>query len=151
MKRIVWIVALAVLGGCQTLDTDRGLELDQETSDVDFQVKESKTLSILAKIETAVADYVKTEKEIPPKLTALVPKYLADIPLVELPGTRHKDSSAVQYYPSSIIHDGVIDGTLLKDSGKWGYVFTDRQVIVFIDCTHRSSKGVPWYQARGVY
>ncbi len=37
------------------------------------------------------------------------------------------------------------------DTGKWGYVFNESQVVVFIDCTHKSGRGRPWYQERGVY
>lgn len=152
MKGMACVAALALLAGCQTIGEERpAVELDQEATDVDFQVKESKALSHLAKLETAVADYYKIEHKVPAKLTDLIPKYLADIPIVEIVGARHKDTSAVQYYPGDIILDGRIDGTRLKDSGRWGYAYTEKQVIIFIDCTHRNPKGLPWYQARGIY
>ncbi|MFA6316367.1 MAG: hypothetical protein WC943_03030 [Elusimicrobiota bacterium] len=152
MRTMACVAAFALLCGCQTLGEERpAVELDQEATEVDFVVKESRTLSILAKLETAIADFYKTEGKVPRKLTDLVPKYLADIPTVELVGARHKDTSAVQYYPADIIRDGQIDGSRLKDSGKWGYAYNEKQVIVFVDCTHRNSKGVPWFQVRGIY
>lgn len=152
MRTLAWVAAAALLCGCQTLGEEpRVEELDQEAGEVDLAVKESKTLSVLAKLETAVADYYKAEGKIPRKLTDLVSKYLADVPTVQLPGSRHKETGAVQYYPGDIIRDGQIDGSRLKDSGKWGYAFTDKQVIIFVDCTHRNSKGLPWYQVRGIY
>jgi hypothetical protein len=146
------VAALAFLCGCQTLGEEhQAVELDQEARDIDQVVKETKTFSALAKIETALDEYLRTEGKVPAKLTDLIPKYLADIPSVELVGARHKDTSAVQYYPGGVIRDERIDGSQLRDSGKWGYAFTEKQVIIFVDCTHRNSKGIPWFQARGIY
>jgi hypothetical protein len=46
---------------------------------------------------------------------------------------------------------GKIDGTRLKDTGRWGYASNGRRVIVFIDCTHPDSRGKPWHRARGMF
>ena len=45
----------------------------------------------------------------------------------------------------------VVNGSRLKDTGGWGYVHNDRQVIIFVDCIHKMMDGKFWYQARGVY
>ena len=61
------------------------------------------------------------------------------------------ESDAVKIYSSDVLSDGQVDGAKLAGSGHWGYVRNERQVVVFIDCLKPSSKGVPWYQERGVY
>lgn len=109
---------------------------------------ETSNLARLAALERSLNDFVVGEGRIPKTLDELVPKYLAEIP--EVGGLRgHKDSALVRYYPSSVISDGIINGSLLKDSGGWGYAFNDSQLIVFVNCTHKSMAGQLWYQARG--
>ena len=117
----------------------------------DIYAQESRTLSSLATLESAIHDYIKGEGKIPGKLDDLIPKYLAEIPVTELGIRKHSDNSRVENYPSSIIRDGVIDGSELRDTGHWGYTHNDRQVIVFVDCTHTDSRGKPWYKERGVF
>ena len=97
-------------------------------------------------METALASFVKGERRIPERLDELVPKYLAEIPSVDIAVGGHHETNAVKYYASDLLRDGQIDGTKLKDTGKWGYVHNDRQVVIFVDCTHPSSRGQPWYQ-----
>ena len=111
---------------------------------------EDKARSDLGRLETAVADYYKTEKRIPAKLDALIPKYLSEVPPLDLPACGG-ESDKVKIYPSGVLRGGQVDGTQLLGTGRWGYVFNDRQVVIFIDCLKPSSKGVPWYQVRGVY
>lgn len=147
------IIFCAAFAGCSSLGRDEigGKEFDSSVRNADLRIKESRTLSSLSKLESAVSDYYKAEGRIPAKLDVLIPKYLADMPIVEISIRGHKDSSGVQQYPGSVIRDGQVDPSQLQDTGKWGYVFNDRQVIVFVDCTHTTSRGTPWYQERGVY
>lgn len=145
--------AAAVLGCAAWTGRDEigGAELAQEVRSADVHVKESRTLSGLAKLEASLSDYTKTEGKIPPNLETLIPKYLAAMPIVETGVPGHKDTSSVRSYQSQVLVDGRVDGTKLDDTGKWGYVFNDRQIVVFVDCTHRAVDGSPWYQHRGVY
>jgi hypothetical protein len=130
---------------------DATRDLDEKSGAVEAAVRESRTLTGLAQIEAALSDFYKSERRIPRKLDELVPKFLAEVPSVETGVRGHKDTAAVQYYVGEIIRDGQIDGSRIDDTGKWGYAQNERQVIVFVDCTHQNSKGVPWYQVRGVF
>lgn len=143
-KRILFLTAAAVLAGC-------ALTRDERSSS-DVQIRESRTLSALFQLEQAVAAYYKAKGKIPPTLDALIPQYLASMPAVEIsaPGG-HRDTSRVEIYPSKALRGGQVDGSQIKDTGRWGYVFNDRQVVVFIDCTHLSSRGKPWYRERGAF
>jgi hypothetical protein len=154
MKRLAMsLLALsAAAAGCSMMKEDpASREVEQKAQEVEFQAKESQTRSALAGIESALKAFVDTEKRIPESLDELVPKYLAEIPVVEIGVRGYHDTNAVKIYPSSILVQGSIDGSKLKDTGRWGYVHTDNRVVVFIDCTEKSSRGIPWYQERGVY
>lgn len=128
---------------------DPGKIFDMEVGDMERKAQESKTLSALAIIEAALKDYVSMEKRIPERLDQLMPKYLPTIPTISLGVPEHRESSSVTYYPSGAIEKGQVKASLLKDSGAWGYVFNESQVIIFVDCTHSSIQGRPWYQAKG--
>ena len=156
MKRLFWIAACAALtagcgGGPVSRETRISEDVDQNVRDAETRAQESRTLSSLAKIEESVATYVKTEKSIPESLDQLIPKYLAEVPPVEIGVRWHRDTALVKVYPETILRDGQIDGSQLKDTGRWGYVHNERQVVVFIDCTHQSRQGHPWYQTHGAY
>lgn len=150
---VLFFLALTGAAGCGSLGKDEigGREMDQTVNDVNFRIKESRTLSSLAKLESSISDYYKAENKIPSKIESLIPKYLGEVPTVEISVRGHKDTSDIKYYSSDILRDGQVDGTKIKDTGKWGYVFNERQVIIFVDCTHTTSRGAPWYQERGVY
>mgnify|MGYP001615627472 CR=1 FL=1 len=126
-------------------------DVDQSVRDAEARAQYSRTLSSLAHIEESLAAYVKAEGNIPETLDQLVPRYLADIPSAELSVRGHSDNARVQKYPSAVLRDGQIDGSQLRDTGRWGYVHNDRQVVLFVDCTHPSRGGRPWYQEKGVY
>jgi hypothetical protein len=154
--RSFWPVAVvAALTGCggggASRDASISREVEQTVREADSRAAESRTLSALARIEDSVAAYVKSENSIPGKLDDLVPRYLAEIPAVELGVRGHRDTAKVQIYPGAALRDGQIDGSQLKDTGRWGYVHNERQVVVFIDCTHQSPRRQPWYQTRGVH
>lgn len=154
MKKPSICLALALLStaGCGMLKDDpSSKDIDQKASEVEFQAKESRTRSALARMEAALRAYVDEEKKIPENLEELIPKFLADIPMVETGVRGHFDTAAVKNYPPTILQDGLINGAKLRDSGRWGYVHNAERVVVFIDCTHKSSQSIPWYQERGVY
>ncbi|MFA6030596.1 MAG: hypothetical protein WC969_12135 [Elusimicrobiota bacterium] len=149
----LWAAALA-LSGCSSMGL-REESVSREGSDEVRRSErlsvESHTLSRLAAIERSLDDFIKAEKRVPKTLDELVPKFLAEIPEVELGLRGHRDNAAVRYYPAAIILDDQIDGTRLKDTGGWGYVYNEHRVIVFVDCVHKMMKGSYWYQARGVF
>jgi hypothetical protein len=145
-------VAASGLAGCAswTGKDEASVEFDKETSANDAAVREDKARMNLRALESAVADYVKGENRIPEKLDTLVPKYLAAIPPLDLPECGH-ETEKVQIYPSEVLRDGQVDGSQLRGTGRWGYVYDSARVVVFVDCLKPSSKGVPWYKVRGVY
>lgn len=153
MRKLTLAAAAFALAGCGTMIGKDSIERDVEATvrDNERSVIEARTLSGLARLESGVSDYIKHEGKIPPKLDALLPKYLAELPAVEIGVQGHRDTTDVKVFPADVLRDGVLNGTRLSDTGKWGYVFNERQVVVFVDCTHQSSKGRPWYLERGVY
>jgi hypothetical protein len=156
MKNRVFILALLGLAsaggsGCMNMTGKdaASIEFDKETSADDARIREDKARTSLRTLESAVADYIKTEQRIPEKLDLLVPKYLSQIPSLDIPACGG-ESGQVQNYPPSILRDGQVDGSALRGTGRWGYVYDDARVVVFIDCLKPSSAGVPWYQMRGL-
>jgi hypothetical protein len=149
-KWALGLAALLALAGCRGFGVkdESAVELERNFQDSDLKVREHRTFSALAEMETALAGYLKHEKRIPQKLDQLIPKYMADVPSVDIGVGGHRETHAVKYYASDILRDGQIDGTRLKDTGRWGYVYNERQVVIFVDCTHPSSRGKPWYQER---
>lgn len=150
---ILTATAVMFMSGCAAgfLGKDEAaVDFDKETSANEAKVKEDRVRSSLAQLETRMADYTKTEKKIPAKLELLVPKYLAEIPTLDLPVCGH-ESNKVEVYSPVILRDGQVDGSRLKGSGHWGYVFTEERIVIFVDCLKPSLRGVPWYQERGVY
>jgi hypothetical protein len=157
MKRKLFVfAALGLLAagcsGCANLTgkDEASIEFDKETSADEARVREDKTRTSLSALESSLSDYVKTERKIPEKLDLLIPKYLAEIPSLDVPACGG-ESNKVQSYPSSVLRDGQVDGTLIRGTGRWGYVYDDARVVVFVDCLKPSITGVPWYQVRGVY
>jgi hypothetical protein len=151
---IAAVLAAAVLAGCGTApgrEDQISQEVEKSVQDAETRARESRTMSALAKLEEAIAAYIGAEKRIPDSIEELIPKYLAEVPSVEIDARGHHDNNAVRKYPASILMDGQIDGSQLKDSGRWGYVHNDRQVVIFIDCTHQSRRGHPWYMQHGVF
>ena len=155
-KKLFLFAALGLFSGgvcgCASMfgKDEAAAEFDKETSADDARVLEDKTRTALSALESAVADYVKTEQKVPEKLEQLIPKYLSQIPSLDVPACRG-ESNQVQNYPPSILRDGQVDGASIKGTGRWGYVYNDARVVVFVDCLKPSSSGVPWYQMRGVY
>lgn len=150
---LVFLAAAALAAaGCGGFTRDRiTREVEQNVQEVDLRAIESRTLGHLSALEAAIADFYRAENRAPAKLEELIPKFLPDIPQVELGVRGHSATNEVRKYPPEVIQDGVIDGVQLKDTGRWGYAAKGNRVIVFVDCVHRTSKGNPWYQERGVY
>lgn len=152
MKKMFWLLAAtAAFTACAGAREDAARDLDATFRNSENQVKESRTLAGLGRLEASLADHAKHENKVPAKLEDLIPKYLAEMPAVELGLREHKDTGAARNYPSSVLRGGQIDGTRIGDTGKWGYAFTEDRVVVFVDCTHLTRRGKPWYQERGVY
>ena len=151
--RNIMLTAAAVLltAGCAGMlgKDEASADFDKETSANEARIKEDRVRSSLAQIEARLADYTKT-LPIPAKLEKLVPKYLAEIPSLDLPVCGH-ESNKVEVYSPDILRDGQVDGSRIRGSGHWGYVFNDTRVVIFVDCLKPSLRGVPWYQERGVY
>ena len=152
MKRFWIVVAAAALTACSGSSRDKGIarEVERSILEADWRAKETRTISALARLEEALDAYIKTERAIPETLELLVPKYLGEIPTVELEIRGHRDVAQVELYDRRILRDGQIDGSQLRDTGRWGYVYNDRQVVVFVDCTHQSRRKTPWYQHHGL-
>ena len=153
MKKLIVTAAAALLtAGCAGLfaKDEAAADFDKETSANEAKVKEDRVRSSLAQIETRLSDYTKTEKKVPAKLELLVPKYIAEIPSLDLP-VCGRESSKVEVYSPEILRDGQVDGSRLRGTGHWGYVFTEDRIVIFVDCLKPSLRGVPWYQERGVY
>ena len=157
MKRNLWAFAAigllsAAVSGCASLTgkDEASVEFDKETSADEARVREDKTRNSLSSLESAVSDYVKTEQKVPDKLELLIPKYIAQIPSLDVPACGG-ESNQIQNYPPSILRDGQVDGATIRGTGRWGYVYNDTRVVVFVDCLKPSNAGVPWYQVRGVY
>jgi hypothetical protein len=160
LRRIFFVcgtlaVFAAGLSGCSTWANWTGkdeasADFEKAATADDARVREDKTRTNLSHLETAVADYVKNEGKVPEKLDALVPKYLPAIPSVEVAACGG-DSNLVEKYPSNVLRDGKVDGARIHGAGRWGYVYDDARVVVFVDCLKPSMDGVPWYQVRGIY
>ncbi|MBI4376888.1 MAG: hypothetical protein HY549_10620 [Elusimicrobia bacterium] len=149
--RITPLISLFLLCACagNRRDSEVSREVEETVRRAEIRSKESQTLSALAKLEEGLSAFTRAERRIPKSLDKLIPKYLAEIPAVET--STHKENSSVMIYPPNVLRDGQIDGSRLRDTGGWGYIATQRQIVVFIDCTHPTTRGEPWYKARGVF
>ena len=111
MKISAYVFMLSVLlmtAGCAGMlggKDETSADFDRETSATELHIKEDRVRSSLAKIESSLSDYTKTEKTIPAKLDKLVPKFLAGIPSLDLPVCGH-ETDKVEIYPASILRDG---------------------------------------------
>ena len=153
MNKIILTATLLLTAGCAAMlggKDESAADFENETSANEARVKEDRVRSSLAQLEARMADYTKTERTIPTKLEKLVPKYLGEIPTLDLP-VCGRESSQVEVYPTDVLRDGQVDGSRIRGTGRWGYVFNDRQIVIFVDCLKPSLRGVPWYQERGVY
>lgn len=154
MRSLTLVVAVSALAGCGGMFGGKEMgatsDFDHDTSAVDLRVREDRARAGLVKLEASVADYVKAEKRIPARIDLLIPKYLGEMPTLSLP-VCGRDTDRVESYGPEVLRGGQVDGSRIKGTGRWGYVFNDDRVVVFVDCVKPSSRGVPWYQERGAY
>jgi hypothetical protein len=152
MRYSLVLAALIAAGGCANMTGARDVHSDIEAQSVavDASAQENDVRASLGHIENALSDYVKSENKIPDDLEALVPKYLAAIPPLDVTACG-RPTDDVQNYPADVLHDGQVDGTRIRGRGVWGYVHNSARVVVFVDCLKTSSTGTPWYQVRGIY
>lgn len=150
MRAAVLCALAAALSGCSLFQDKASQEVDANVRQMELTASESHTFSSLSHIDDALSAYVKDNHRIPESLDLLVPKYLAEIPAVELGIHGYSDKARVTIYPPTVLRDGQVDGMLIKDTGGWGYVYNDHQVVVFVDCTRRDSRGRAWYLERGL-
>ncbi|NNN06214.1 MAG: hypothetical protein HKL90_09975 [Elusimicrobia bacterium] len=146
------LAAAAFAAGCAQMTGAKDVRTDieaQETS-VDSDTQESDARTSLGSIENALAEYIKSEQAIPADLDELVPKYLADIPPLDITACGRR-TQGVQKYPSTILRGGRVDGARIKGTGLWGYVHDSQRVVIFVDCLKPAANGTPWYQVRGIY
>lgn len=148
---LIALIAIGMSACAGTRDAEISNEVAASVRQSETLARESRTLSGLAKIEESIAAYLRTERRIPQNLEILIPKYLADVPPADIPVTGHKETNKVRVYPALVLRDGKIDGSQVRDEGGWGYVFNERQVVVFVACTHAASNGKPWYSQKGAF
>ncbi len=113
---------------------------------------EGATKGNLGSLRSALAIYYgDAEGVYPATLDALIgPKYLPAIPKTKIDA--HMETAVWTPYGAEVCtgkteYGSEIDSTKIKDTGGWGYV-TDPKApcygMVFVDCTHRDSKGKLW-------
>ena len=147
--------ALACAPSTKLFSDSSSRAMDAEASKVRVQADESQTLSFLGNIDSAIAAYYHDTGSIPPDIKSLVPKYLFEIPIVELGLTDYRNTRMVTVYPPSILKDGRVNGEKIKNTGGWGYVVNGNQVIAFVDSTaalrYPLDTHAPkyWYQQSG--
>ncbi len=108
---------------------------------------ESRTLTNLALLQAAVEAYARVHSRPPGKLKAIVPKFLTGIPAVE--GlSKHKPSNNARKYPLTALEYGAVNKGFIRDLGGWGYIPSDPPKV-FVDCIHKSSRGLFWYAEHG--
>ena len=152
-RPVLFGLALAAAAGCASmgLAPDRSPGVESEIQDAERRAHEDRTRSALAAMEVGLADFLKAEGGVPAKLDALIPKYLSEIPVADVGLRAHSASADVKYYPAEVIQDEMVDGTRLRDTGRWGFAFNGRRAILFVDCTHKTTLGELWYQVRGIH
>jgi hypothetical protein len=106
---------------------------------------EGKAKGNLGSLRASLAIYYgDTEGKYPKDPKALVPKYLPEIPALELPD--HPASNEI-----IVLTDAKGDkiDPYIKDTGKWLYISNPDSPLdgtLVIDCNHKDAKGRLWYQ-----
>lgn len=113
---------------------------------------EGATKGNLGSLRSSLAIYYgDAEGHYPATLDALVePRYLKEIPKTKI--ADHKETDLWTPYGAEVCtgssqFGGEIDATKIKDTGGWGYVADPKAScwgMVFVDCTHRDTKGKRW-------
>jgi hypothetical protein len=151
--RLLLIAAVAALAGCSSLTGAKEMgasDFGTDTNAADLRVREDRARAGLVTLENSISDFVKSEKRVPSKLEELIPKYLAELPSLNIPGCG-RETERAQVYGPEVLRGGQVDGSRIKGTGRWGYVYNSDRVVVFVDCVKPSSRNIPWYQERGAY
>ena len=113
---------------------------------------EKRNVARLAELRIASAKYFgEHDAYYPAKLEDLAPLLAGGkIPMVAVPN--HEETAEVEVYAPEACRKrkGGIEllPKKLRDTGRWGYVPKDNEAcwgMIFIDCTHKNSKGKPLY------
>lgn len=130
----------AVIGGAKGLLAAR---LDPE--------RERQTRSSLVSLRSAVAIRFGVSNGVhPATLESLTPGFVRELPAAYT--GRHGDAAGETAYGAEACAGGAADpprAEALKDGGGWGYVGDSGASCrgqVFVDCTHRDSRGKEWYK-----
>lgn len=99
----------------------------------------------LAYIRRAITSFqVEHQGTSPRSIWNLIPKFLPELPTLALPHHGQKDTVI------EIANDAAMDiRRHLCDSGKWLYIADSKSKncgLLIVDCMHRSSYGVKWYE-----
>lgn len=113
---------------------------------------EGATKGGLGSLRSASAIYYGENEGIyPAALEALVnPEFLKEIPKTKL--EHHKETAVWTAYGNEVCgakkeYEHEIDASKLMDTGGWGYVTDPKSDCwgqIFVDCTHRDTRGRPW-------
>lgn len=150
MKARLALLLAASLAGCAFGGSSRGRAPKHRLTEAERLAAESQALSSLAALEAAVAGFAKTKGAPPRRLEDVVPLYLPEMPVLDLGLEAHPLTRESSLFPAEILQDGAPDPARLRDSGRWGYI-AGAAPLVFIDCTHQSSRLRPWHLERGVF
>lgn len=110
--------------------------------------EEGSTKGKLGSIRANVSIYFGDHDGFYPKsLQELVPRYLPELPSVTI--GHHPKTSAVTVYGRQACSGTEVDPGAVRDTGRWGFIRApkdDCNGSVFVDCTHKDSKGREWYK-----
>lgn len=107
---------------------------------------ETAALAALSELRKAVESYKAAKGKYPGRLNKLTPKYLPEIPAINV--ADHPTTDEVLEIDSTDYDENLHQ--VITDSGKWLY-FTNKKSkhhgLVLIDCSHKDARGVERYKA----
>ncbi len=141
------LASLALSGGCAFGGRPRAEP--RQAGPEERLILESSTLTSLALLEASVGTFTRDKGRPPARLEDLVPDHIGQLPVVELGLAAHPDAAEAFNYGPGVLENGALREGMLRDSGRWGYAVEGGSARVFVDCTHESSRGRPWFKERG--
>lgn len=155
MRRFSAVLAALFFSGCRVGFGGRRAPAPPapilEITELERALMESRTLSNLAALEAALGQFIAKEGKAPAKLEELIPKYISELPPLELGFLGHKTGKGSLRYPPELIQNEILEGSRLEDSGLWGYAGSGLKGKVFVDCSHSTSRGILWYREKGMF
>ncbi len=119
--------------------------LMKKIDSLETRAKAGKNKGNLGVIRTSIMIYfAEHDGTYPKNLQELIPEYLEEIPVLELPN--HNATNEVRVITE---FEGKDIKPYIKDSGKWTYIADPKSESwgeVFIDCSHKDHKGEIWYK-----